>query len=151
MLNRAKKQGPKTFCAMFQVAWDLTWLGCEGMKKNRHTHTVKMGSSGLCLLCQRVPNTQFRASCVYYVQHRGSLHPGWVARKFLSVSYESGALSPVSMSTVHIHPGLHLPFLHPLKASLVPLSTARIICIPFKLILGREQRFLLYFCQLLTR
>lgn len=39
MLNRAKKQGPKTFCAMFQVAWDLTWLGCEGMKKNRHTHS----------------------------------------------------------------------------------------------------------------
>lgn len=37
MINRAKQQGPKTFCAMFWVAWDLTWLGCEGMKKNRHT------------------------------------------------------------------------------------------------------------------
>lgn len=85
MLNRAKQQGPKTFCAVFQVAWDSTWLGCEGTKKT-DTHPVKMGLGGLCLLCWRVPNTQLRASlCLLCAAQRESAP--WVGGKEVFASF----------------------------------------------------------------
>lgn len=154
MISRAKQQGPKTFCAMFRVAWDLTWLGCEGMKKNRHTCSEDgIQWPVLALLESTKYTTQ---SLIVFIMYstEGVCTLGGVARRVLLVSHGSGALSPWHHCN-HVNnahpPRIHPPFLHSLKASLVPPSTAGIICFPFNPRLEREQGCLLYFCQLLTQ
>lgn len=94
MINRAKQQGPKTFCAMFRVAWDLTWLGCEGMKKNRHTCSEDgIQWPVLALLESTKYTTQ---SLIVFIMYstEGVCTLGGVARRVLLVSHGSGALSP---------------------------------------------------------
>lgn len=150
MLNRAKQQGPKTFCAIFQVAWDSTWLGCEGMKKTRHTYSED-GTQWpvLALLEGTRYTTQSLVVFIMCSTEGVCTLGGWqggFCQFLVDLGYRVLDIT-VSMSTMHIHPEFHPPFLHSLKASLVSLSTARTICIPFGPRLEREQRCLVYFYQ----